>query len=71
MFESIELRKVENGIIIVIRDEENDEKEYVYDTTRKALKFVKDMLEVTVYFHSGVLHIDVAFIVIHTRDKKQ
>lgn len=45
MFESIELRKVENGIIIVIRDDENDEKEYVYDTTRKALKLVKDLLE--------------------------
>lgn len=45
MFESIELRKVENGIVIVIRDEENNEKEYVYDTTRKALKFVKELLE--------------------------
>ncbi len=44
MFESIELRKVENGIIIVLRTEE-EEKEYVYDTTRKALKFVKDLLE--------------------------
>jgi hypothetical protein len=45
MFESIEMRKVENGIVIVIRDEENNEKEYVYDTTRKALKFVKELLE--------------------------
>jgi hypothetical protein len=45
MFESIELRKVENGIIIVLRDEENVEREYVYDTTRKALKFVKELLE--------------------------
>jgi hypothetical protein len=45
MFESIELRKVENGIIIVLRDEENDEKEYVYDTDRKALKFIKELLE--------------------------
>jgi hypothetical protein len=45
MFESIELRKVENGIVIVIRDDENNEKEYVYDTTRKALKFVKELLE--------------------------
>jgi hypothetical protein len=45
MFESIELRKVENGIIIVIRDDENDEKEYVNDTTRKALKLVKDLIE--------------------------
>jgi hypothetical protein len=46
MFESIELRKVENGIVIVMRDDENNEKEYVYDTTRKALKFIKDMLDV-------------------------
>jgi hypothetical protein len=45
MFESIELRKVENGIIVVLRDEENDEKEYVYDTDRKALKFIKELLE--------------------------
>lgn len=45
MFESIEVRKVENGIIVIIRDEDNGEKEYVYDTSRKALKFVKDMLE--------------------------
>lgn len=48
MFESIELRKVENGIIIVIRNEDGDEKEYVYDTTRKALRFVKDLLEAKV-----------------------
>lgn len=45
MFESIELRKVENGVIIVLRDDENNEKEYVYDTSRKALKFVKELLE--------------------------
>jgi hypothetical protein len=45
MFESIEMRKVENGIIVIIRTEDDDDKEYVYDTTRKALKFVKDLLE--------------------------
>lgn len=44
MFESIELRKVENGVIIVIQTED-EEKEYVFDTTRKALRFVKDLLE--------------------------
>lgn len=48
MFESIELRKVQNGIVILIRDEENDEKEYVYDTDRKALKFIKELLEAKV-----------------------
>lgn len=44
MFESIEIRKVKNGIIITLRTEDEDA-EYVYDTERKALKFVKDLLE--------------------------
>lgn len=45
MFESIELRKVENGVIMVLRDDENNEKEFVFDTSRKALRFVKELLE--------------------------
>lgn len=44
MFESIELRKVENGVIIVLQTED-EEKEYVFATTQKALKFVKELLE--------------------------
>ncbi len=44
MFESIELRKVKNGIIVTLRTEDEDS-EYVYDTDRKALKFIKDLLE--------------------------
>jgi hypothetical protein len=44
MFESIEIRKVKNGVIVTLRREDEDE-EYVYDTDRKALKFVKDLLE--------------------------
>lgn len=43
-FESIELRKVKNGVIVALRTEDEDN-EYVFDTNRKALKFVKDMLE--------------------------
>lgn len=43
-FESIELRKVKNGVIVALRTADEDS-EYVYDTTRKALKFVKDLLE--------------------------
>lgn len=43
-FEAIELRKVKNGVIVLIRTEDNDE-EYIFDTNRKALKFVKDLLE--------------------------
>jgi hypothetical protein len=44
MYESIEIRKVKNGVIVTLRTEDEDQ-EYVYDTDRKAIKFVKDMLE--------------------------
>ena len=44
MFESIEIRKVKNGIIVTLRTE-NEDSEYVYDTERKAIKFVKDLLD--------------------------
>lgn len=44
MFESIEIRKVKNGVIVTLRSDDEDA-EYVYDTDRKALKFVKDILE--------------------------
>ncbi len=44
MVESIEIRKVKNGIIVTLRTDDEDA-EYVYDTDRKALKFVKDMLD--------------------------
>lgn len=43
-FESIELRKVKNGVVISLRTEDEDS-EYVFDTSRKALRFVKDLLE--------------------------
>lgn len=44
MFESIEIRKVKNGVIVTLRTDDEDQ-EYVYDTDRKALKFIKDLLE--------------------------
>lgn len=44
MFESIEIRKVKNGVIVTLRTDDEDA-EYVYDTDRKAIKFIKDMLE--------------------------
>jgi hypothetical protein len=44
MYESIEIRKVKNGVVVTLRTADEDE-EYVYDTDRKAIKFVKDMLE--------------------------
>lgn len=45
MFDSIELRKVENGVIVSIQTEDGETKEYVYDNARKALKLVKELLE--------------------------
>jgi hypothetical protein len=45
MFESIEIRKVKNGVIVTLRVDGDEDQEYVYDTDRKAIKFVKDLLE--------------------------
>jgi hypothetical protein len=45
LFESIEIRKVRNGVIVTLRSDEEEDQEYVYDTDRKAIKFVKDLLE--------------------------
>ena len=44
-YESIEIRKVKNGVIVTLRSEEDDDIEYVYDTDRKAIRFIKDLLE--------------------------
>lgn len=44
MYDSIEIRKVKNGVIVTLRSEDEDQ-EYVYDTDRKALKFIKELLE--------------------------
>jgi hypothetical protein len=44
MFDSIEIRKAKNGVIVILRSDDEDQ-EYVYDTDRKALKFVKGLLE--------------------------
>jgi len=44
MFESIEVRRVENGFILVISTEDGV-KEYVYDTSRKAIRALKDYME--------------------------
>lgn len=45
MLESIEIRKVKNGTIVILRNDEDEDEEYVYDTDRKVLKFIKDLLE--------------------------
>ena len=44
MFESIEIRKAENGIIVTIKTEDED-KDYVFGNIPKTLKFVKEYLE--------------------------
>ena len=44
MFDSIEIRKVKNGFIVTLRNDD-DETEYVYDTDRRAIKFIKELLD--------------------------
>lgn len=43
-YQSIEMRKVKNGVVVCLRTDEEDN-EYVFDTNRKAMKFVKDLLD--------------------------
>jgi len=43
-FDSVEIRRVANGYVIQVNGED-DTKEYVYDTSRKTLRFVKSFLE--------------------------
>jgi hypothetical protein len=47
MFDSIEIRKVTNGFIVILNTEE-DAKEFVFDTSRKAIKFIKEYVEAKV-----------------------
>ena len=44
MFESIEIRRAAHGFILVITTED-ETREYVYDTSRKALRVIKEYLE--------------------------
>ena len=44
-YETIEIRKANNGVIVTLRSDDAEDQEYVYDTDRKAIKFVKDLLE--------------------------
>ena len=43
-FDSIEVRRVANGYVIQVNGED-DTQEFVYDTSRKTLKFVRSFLE--------------------------
>jgi len=44
MFDSIEIRKAKNGFVVAVSSEDGNE-EYVYDSPRKVVKFVKDFME--------------------------
>ena len=43
MFESLEIRRVANGFILVVNTED-DATEFVYDTQRKLMRVVKQYL---------------------------
>lgn len=43
-FESIDIRRVANGFVVQVETDE-DTKEYVYDSSRKVIKFVKEFVE--------------------------
>ena len=45
MFESFEVRKVANGYILVLTTEDGDTKEFVYDTSRKLMRVLKQYLD--------------------------
>ena len=47
MFDSIEIRKVTNGFIVILNTED-DTNEYVFDTSRKAIKFIKEYVDAKV-----------------------
>ena len=44
MFESIEIRKVKNGFVVIV-NETDDTSEYVFDSYRRVLKFIKEYLD--------------------------
>ena len=44
MFDSIEIRKATNGFIVILNTED-ETKEYVFDNSKKAVKFVKEYVE--------------------------
>lgn len=44
MFETIEIRRAANGFILVITTED-ETREFVYDTSRKAMRVLKQYLD--------------------------
>ena len=48
MFDSIEIRKVTNGFVVILTTPDEDTSEYVFDSSRKAIRFIKDYVEAKV-----------------------
>lgn len=46
MFESFEVRKVANGFILVVSTTDGETKEFVYDTSRKLMRVLRQYLDV-------------------------
>jgi len=47
MFDSIEIRKVANGFVVIL-SQEDETTEYVFDTSRKAIRFIREYVEAKV-----------------------
>ena len=47
MFDSIEIRKVTNGFVVILNQEDLTS-EYVFDSSRKAIRFIKEYVETKV-----------------------
>jgi len=45
MFENIEIRKAENGFVVIITKPNEESREYVYDSGRKALRVLKGLID--------------------------
>lgn len=46
MFESIDIQKVANGYLVSVTTEDDDTRQYVFDTTRKVMRFLKQYMDV-------------------------
>ena len=46
MFESIDIQKVANGYIVSITTEDGDTRQYVFDTTRKVMRCLKQYMDI-------------------------
>lgn len=47
VFESLEIRKAVNGFVVVLTTED-ETKEFVFDSSRKAIKFIREYVDTKV-----------------------